>query len=65
MSLEYLESLHQRHEDWLVDKKSNLKISERIQDLPVLVLDCDEEFVDNKEKRSQMLNDIRNFVMKL
>lgn len=65
VSLEYLQSLHNRHEDWFIEKKPSLKISKRISNIPVLVIDCDEDFLKNKERREAMLNEINEFIIKL
>jgi deoxyadenosine/deoxycytidine kinase len=65
VSLDYLKSLHDRHEDWFIHKKPGLKISKRIHNIPVLVLDCDEDFLTSKERREEMLDEINNFLIKL
>lgn len=44
--LDYLKTLHIKHENWLVNKQG---IDEYIQDVPVLILDCTQEFENNPE----------------
>ncbi len=65
VSLDYLQSLHQRHEDWLIHKKPSISIASVIQNVPILVLNCDEEFIDSPSRRSQMILDIKNFTSRL
>lgn len=57
--LSYLKLLHARHEEWLVEKKDILP---SLQDLPILVLDCSEEFENNPAKQKEMLDKLQAFV---
>jgi len=65
ISLTYLQSIHQRHEDWLIEKKQTVKIAEEIKNVPILILDCDEEFESNPVRRNEMVQQIRKFMEKL
>ncbi len=47
VSLDYLQSLHQRHEDWLIDAKPSLDLHPSLKGTPILVIDTDEEFETN------------------
>ena len=51
VSLDYLTSLHERHEDWLIEKKKSLKLHPSLENTPILVLDCDEDFEHNPKVR--------------
>jgi deoxycitidine kinase len=42
--LDYLQSLHQRHEDWLLHQKPSLNLHASLKDTPVLIIDSDLEF---------------------
>ena len=42
--LSYLESIHKRHEAWLINQE---EITPTLALIPVLVLECDEEFENN------------------
>lgn len=57
--LEYLVSLHNKHEDWLVYGRD---VTEYLKNVPVLVLDCDEEFEQDPIRREEFLKKIANFI---
>jgi len=59
----YLETIHQRHEDWLIAHKPTVRIAEEIQDAPILVIDCDEEFQTNETRKQEMVAAVRKFMM--
>ena len=44
ISLEYLQQVHEQHEQFLIRKEN---ILENLQQVPVLVLECDQEFEEN------------------
>jgi deoxyadenosine/deoxycytidine kinase len=44
VSLDYLKMLHEKHENWLVKKDG---VDEKIKQIPVLILQCDEDFEHN------------------
>lgn len=57
--LSYLELLHARHEEWLVE---GMDVLPSLQNLPILVLDCNEEFENNPAKQTEMLDKLQAFV---
>lgn len=61
VTLEYLESLHKNHENWLVYKKVKPPLVCQ-RDVPVLILDCDQEFENNKERQAVLLKQVQDYL---
>jgi deoxyadenosine/deoxycytidine kinase len=61
VTLDYLQQLHEKHEDWLIAKNS---IDPILQDVPVLVLPCDEEFELDLEQQQKHVATIVAFLEK-
>ncbi len=61
ISLEYLSQIHECHEDFLLHKRH--AIAPEIAHIPVLVLDCNEEFETNSHILHKHFEKVRSFVM--
>ncbi|MFS8506886.1 MAG: deoxynucleoside kinase [Candidatus Babeliales bacterium] len=55
----YLESLHNKHEDWLIYKKN---IADYLIDTPVLILDCNQDFENSPELLKGHVEKIAHFI---
>lgn len=58
VSLEYLNMIHQKHEQWLVEKKD---ISAHLKEVPVLILECNEDFEHNPHILEKHFSKIKSF----
>ena len=58
-SLAYAKELHYWHEKFLIDRDIPF---EQIKDVPVLVLDCNEEFASDPEKMKTFVEQIKQFM---
>ncbi|XP_036291630.1 deoxyguanosine kinase, mitochondrial [Pipistrellus kuhlii] len=61
IELEYLEQLHGQHEAWLVHKTTKLH-SETLLNIPVLVLDVNDDFSEDATKEEELMKKINTFV---
>lgn len=60
VSREYLKRLHDKHERWLIEKE---QISPSVKDIPVLVLECNGDFENNREEREKHIDQVGSFVL--
>ncbi len=56
--LAYLQKLHDKHEQWLIEKRD---VAPYLKDIPVLVLECDADFEHNKEEQKKHIGRIIDF----
>lgn len=60
--LSYFQALHQKHEDWLIDRKETL---DSIKNVPVLVLEGDKDFQNDKAQMQDHVQRVRKFMSDL
>jgi len=56
--LEYLQQLHDKHEQWLTQQ---VDLHDYIKDVPVLSLECNQEFETNRAQQLKLIEQINNF----
>ena len=59
LSFDYIQKIHQRHEDILIHKKD---VDESLKEVPVLILNCDEEFETNNLQFHKHLQTLEAFL---
>jgi len=59
-TLDFFKLLGKLHDDFLVHKKN---VKSQIQNVPVLVLDCDEEFETNPKRLKEHLHAVQQFLL--
>ncbi|XP_018415181.1 PREDICTED: deoxyguanosine kinase, mitochondrial-like [Nanorana parkeri] len=61
---QYLEKLHDQHEGWLINKNTDVPFA-NISNIPVLILEVDEDFEDNPVVSQSLMNKVKDFVVSL
>ncbi|XP_073476874.1 deoxycytidine kinase 2-like [Aquarana catesbeiana] len=64
IELEYLESLHSKHEKWLYERSIPLDF-ESLRHAPVLILDVNEDFKNDKIRQEALLDKVKDFLLTL
>ncbi|MCL4360823.1 deoxynucleoside kinase [Candidatus Dependentiae bacterium] len=60
--LEYLQQINDRHEEFLIKKQN---VNEQIKNVPVLTIDCNEEFEEDVKLQNKIFHDVKNFILDL
>ena len=63
MPQEYLEQIHDRHEEWFMSESDHLPGC--VRDKPVLVLDCSGDLINSSELRRDTLEKVCKFVAQI
>jgi deoxyadenosine/deoxycytidine kinase len=59
VSREYLQRIHERHEDWLIHASG---VGDDIADIPVLVLPCNADFLADDRVREHYIQKVADFI---
>jgi deoxyadenosine/deoxycytidine kinase len=62
LSIDYLNSLHKKHDDWLMHKKD---ISLELSKIPILVLNCNKDFEHDTKELEKHLDNAKKFISSL
>jgi len=59
VSVDYIEKLHAKHEGWLVARQD---VAPYLQNVPVLILNCDQDFEHNLDEQSRHIAQVLDFL---
>lgn len=62
VSLEYLKSIHEKHEEWLMPLSDEEEFVDNFHGFPVLVLDCNPEFQSDDVVRQSLIKKVKEFL---
>ncbi|KAJ7997312.1 hypothetical protein DPEC_G00227660 [Dallia pectoralis] len=62
--LDYLEQLHHKHECWLYDRSIHVDF-EYLKDIPILILDVNDDFKNDRIKQEAVLDKVKEFLSTL
>ncbi|XP_060643287.2 deoxyguanosine kinase, mitochondrial isoform X1 [Anolis sagrei] len=64
VQLQYLEQLHTQHENWLLEKTTQVH-SESVRDAPVLLLDVTKDFESDPKEQGRLMSQVKAFLQLL
>ncbi|XP_061448973.1 deoxyguanosine kinase, mitochondrial isoform X2 [Rhineura floridana] len=64
VQLRYLEQLHTQHENWLVEKSTEIHL-ENIRNAPVLMLDVTKDFENDPSEQGKLVSQVKTFIKTL
>jgi deoxyadenosine/deoxycytidine kinase len=60
VSLDYIQTIHDKHERWLIEKKD---LNAKMEKIPVLVLDCNAEFETDLKEQQRHVESVSSFIL--
>lgn len=63
VTLQYLQQIHARHEEWLVEK--SVPIPPSLAKIPVLIIDCSKNLIKDDDHREKVFTELRSFTNSL
>lgn len=63
VTLQYLQQIHTRHEEWLMEK--TVPIPDNLSKTPVLVIDCSKNLIKDNDHREKVFEELQSFTNSL